>query len=299
MTNITFKAWAPYNNDLKSARIYANLVNNPDRKIFVKCLNPNATDGNFRPSAWLETIGPKNEIEFDGSDNLFRDLVRYFDIDGQVNFGRNIPDEIPPRLVFGDCETTGLHPTKDGDRIISFAFAEVIDGNFAHPKFATGFINPEGKPISDEAKKIHGITDEMAAEYPQFTLERATKIRDFIGESPLVFYNRSFDMKFINSELSRVGIKPIHSIHQGSICAFLMAKEWDEKNILPNKKLSTVAEFFGIDTAEREKMHGARRDTELLIKVFEKIYLETRDRKNSSADEATNKPKSLEGSDYV
>ncbi len=67
------------------------------------------------------------------------------------------------RQIFLDTETTGLSP-EAGDRVIEIGCIEMVNrrltGNNRHY-----YLNPE-RPSSEEALKVHGLTDDFLADKP-------------------------------------------------------------------------------------------------------------------------------------
>ena len=103
-----------------------------------------------------------------------------------------------------DTETTGISP-RDGHRIIEIGALELMHhlptGNKLHI-----YINPE-RDIDDAAVAVHGLTGAFLIDKPVFA-EVVDKFLSFIGDSPLVIHNASFDMGFINAELDKIHYRP-------------------------------------------------------------------------------------------
>ena len=97
-----------------------------------------------------------------------------------------------------DTETTGLDYTKE--KIIEFAAVRLENGKIKDT-FST-LINPE-QHIRKSSIAIHGITQDMVADAPT-EAEILPKIREFIGEYPIVAHNAIFDHSFLNEAYKRV-----------------------------------------------------------------------------------------------
>ena len=69
------------------------------------------------------------------------------------------------RLVFLDTETTGLSP-ESGDRIIEIGCIEMVNRRLTG-RTKHFYVNPE-RANSDDALKVHGLTDEFLADKPLF-----------------------------------------------------------------------------------------------------------------------------------
>lgn len=105
-------------------------------------------------------------------------------------------------IVFFDIESTGLNIIKD--RIIQIALIKYLKSG-GEPLELSMLINP-GVPISEEAYKIHGISNEDVRNKPTFQ-QVGQKIFDFIGNADLAGYNSDrFDIPMLIEEFHRIGI---------------------------------------------------------------------------------------------
>jgi DNA polymerase-3 subunit epsilon len=99
-----------------------------------------------------------------------------------------------------DFETTGLSPAYD-DRMIEVGAVRVRDGEMLDSFHELA--NP-GRPISAFIAGYTGITNaELAKARP--TAEVMADFAAFLGDSPVVAHNASFDSKFLNAELHLIG----------------------------------------------------------------------------------------------
>jgi DNA polymerase-3 subunit epsilon len=162
------------------------------------------------------------------------------------------------REIVLDTETTGLDPA-DGHRIIEIGCVELID------HFPTGvskqfYVHPE-RLVPLDSQRVHGITDEFLEGKPLFS-EIVEELLAFIGDSPLVIHNASFDIKFLNHELNRTG----HALlsYGRAIDTIEIAK-----TKLPGVRysLDELCKRFNIDLSVRAK-HGALLDAELTAQVY-------------------------------
>ncbi len=101
------------------------------------------------------------------------------------------PKGIYTDFVVIDVETTGLAPSKD--RIIELAAVRFSD-NKPVETFQT-YINPE-KALSEEAKKVNHITEEMVSTAPNIS-EVLPAFEAFVGNGIVVGHNLEFDLKFL------------------------------------------------------------------------------------------------------
>ena len=58
--------------------------------------------------------------------------------------------------------------------------------------------------MPSEAEAVHGLSDIFLSDKPRFA-DKAEELLEFIGDSPLVAHNASFDFGFLNHELERCG----------------------------------------------------------------------------------------------
>lgn len=101
-------------------------------------------------------------------------------------------------IVFFDLESTGSNAIKD--RIVEISMLKVhADGK---EEIMTQRINPQ-IPVSEEAEKIHGLSNEMLKDEPTFA-EVSNQILSFIGSSDLAGYNlMKFDIPMLVEEFLR------------------------------------------------------------------------------------------------
>lgn len=161
------------------------------------------------------------------------------------------------REICLDTETTGLDP-KDGHRVIEIACFELIN-KVKTGKFFHSYINPR-RNVPEEAFRVHGISTEFLKDKPLFN-HVVDKFLDFIKDDQLVIHNASFDLKFINYELSLSGKKSINNKVADSL---LIARS---KFPGAQNSLDALCKRFGMDLSKRTK-HGAFIDTDLLCDVY-------------------------------
>jgi DNA polymerase-3 subunit epsilon len=164
------------------------------------------------------------------------------------------------RQIFLDTETTGLSP-ESGDRVIELGCIEMINRRLTgrHLHF---YFNPERRN-SDDAVKIHGLTDEFLADKPLFA-SLADEIVEFVRDAEIVIHNAGFDVGFLNEELRRCG-RPAFSTHVSAITDSLaMARDQ-----YPGKanSLDALCKRLEVDNTGRT-LHGALLDAGLLAEVY-------------------------------
>jgi DNA polymerase-3 subunit epsilon len=101
-------------------------------------------------------------------------------------------------LAVIDFETTGIDPAEH--RIVEYGFALFDDGKFQQA--TQGLLNP-GMPISEEASKVNGITDQDVADKPTFE-QYFDELADVLRGRVPVAYNVEFDRNFLLNEVGRV-----------------------------------------------------------------------------------------------
>jgi DNA polymerase-3 subunit epsilon len=164
------------------------------------------------------------------------------------------------RQIFLDTETTGLSP-ESGDRIIEIGCVEMVNrrltGNNKH-----FYLNPE-RANSEDAVKIHGLTDEFLADKPLFSAI-ADELMEYLAGAEIIIHNAGFDVGFMNEELRRIG-RPRFAEHVGQVTdSLLMARE-----MFPGKSnsLDALCKRLEVDNASRT-LHGALLDAGLLAEVY-------------------------------
>lgn len=164
------------------------------------------------------------------------------------------------RQIVLDTETTGLDH-RLGDRVIEIGCVEIVARKLTGRRFHR-YLNPERR-IDAGAQAVHGISDEFLLDKPRFA-EVAGEFIDFIAGAELVIHNASFDVGFLNHELSLASLAPLEQIC-GEVCDTLtLARE-----LHPGRRnsLDALCDRYEIANAHRS-LHGALLDAELLAEVF-------------------------------
>lgn len=164
------------------------------------------------------------------------------------------------RQIFLDTETTGLSP-ESGDRVIEIGCIEMVNrrltGQTRH-----WYLNPE-RSSSEEALKVHGLTDEFLADKPRFA-EIAQEFVEWLSGAEVVIHNAAFDMNFLNHELARAGRGKLDEHVGGIRDSLLMARD-----LFPGKRnsLDALCQRLEVDNTHRT-LHGALLDAGLLAEVY-------------------------------
>ena len=164
------------------------------------------------------------------------------------------------RQIFLDTETTGLSPDS-GDRIVEIGCVEMVNRRLTgrHLHF---YINPE-RLNSEDAVRVHGLTDEFLADKPTFAA-LVDQIMDYCEGAEVIIHNAAFDIGFLNAELARCGEGKSTDHGNGVIDTLLMARE-----MFPGKSnnLDALCRRLEVDNSHRT-LHGALMDAELLAEVY-------------------------------
>jgi DNA polymerase III subunit epsilon len=162
------------------------------------------------------------------------------------------------REIVLDTETTGFDPDA-GDRIVEIGAVELInhlptDRTFHH------YVNPQ-RDMPASAFAVHGLSAEFLSDKPLFA-SIAAEFLAFVGDSRLVIHNASFDMKFLNAELTWAGhpkLSPDQAIDTLEIA----------RRRFPGAQnsLDALCKRLGVDNSARTK-HGALLDSEILAEVY-------------------------------
>lgn len=158
-------------------------------------------------------------------------------------------------IVF-DLETTGLGTNKKITEIgaVKVHNGEVID------TFET-LVNP-GIPIPIDVQEKTHITNEMVADAPYID-KILPDFLNFIGNDCLVGHNiRSFDMPHLQKLMNEL----YHTRLENNYIDTLYEADWKLKT--KNLKLSTIADYFGIDT---NNAHRALADCFITYKCYEEL----------------------------
>jgi DNA polymerase-3 subunit epsilon len=161
-----------------------------------------------------------------------------------------------------DVETTGRDAAHD--RVIEVGIV-VGRGGEVVARY-NWLVNP-GIPIPQEARDVHGITDEQVASSPTFEAV-AHEIADALRGRVPAAYNADFDKTFLHAEYARLGRKV-----EGTAPALRREVSWVDplvwaREIQSGEKsraLGEVAQRLGIAL---EKAHRASEDAEAALRVL-------------------------------
>ena len=164
------------------------------------------------------------------------------------------------RQIFLDTETTGLSP-ESGDRIIEIGCVEMINRRLSG-KDLHFYLNPQ-RPSSEDAVRIHGLSDEFLADKPLFA-SIAGELLDYLAGAEVIIHNAGFDLGFLNEELRRLQRPKFETVTARITASLAMARE-----MFPGKSnsLDALCRRLEVDNTSRN-LHGALLDAGLLAEVY-------------------------------
>ncbi|MHB8741547.1 MAG: DNA polymerase III subunit epsilon [Sulfuricaulis sp.] len=167
------------------------------------------------------------------------------------------------RQVILDTETTGLEPA-EGHRIIEIGCVELINRRASTTRYQQ-YVNP-GREIDAGAMEVHGITDEMLVDKPNF-VDIAEDLLEFIQGAELIIHNAPFDIGFLNNELSLM-VKGKSPRRIEDFCTVVDTLKL-ARTMHPGQKndLDSLCKRYNVDNSQRT-LHGALLDAEILADVY-------------------------------
>jgi DNA polymerase-3 subunit epsilon len=163
----------------------------------------------------------------------------------------------PPanNVVVLDFETTGLSPTI-GDRAIEIGAVLLRDGVVAG-RFQE-LMNP-GQRVSQFIEDYTGITNDMLIDAAPCG-DVMDRFADFVGDEAVVAHNVSFDSRFLDAELQRIGRRA----GGRRVCSMLTARRVYPK--APNHKLGTLVNYKRLPVTGT--FHRALADAEMTAHLW-------------------------------
>ncbi len=164
------------------------------------------------------------------------------------------------RQIVLDTETTGLEPSL-GHRIIEIGCVELVSRRITGSTFHR-YLNPE-RDIDEGAIAVHGLSRSDLAGQPKFA-EIVDELLAFIEDAELVAHNASFDVGFLEAELSRCG-RPLRLDERCHLLDTLaLAREMHPGQ---RNSLDALCKRYNVDNSRRE-LHGALLDARILAEVY-------------------------------
>jgi DNA polymerase-3 subunit epsilon len=166
-----------------------------------------------------------------------------------------MPSTCPETVIVLDFETSGISPD-NGDRAIEIGAVKLRGGVIAE-RFQS-LMNP-GLRINSFIEDYTGITNRMLQDAPQAPVVMRD-FAEFIGETPLVAHNASFDRRFLDAEFRRIGRQRCQEFG----CSMLAARRVYPD--APNHKLATLVSYRNLSTDGT--FHRALADAEMTAHLW-------------------------------
>jgi DNA polymerase-3 subunit epsilon len=174
-------------------------------------------------------------------------------------FSPEIVAKMPARVLFLDVETTGLH---SDDRIVSLGALTLETERLVGDNFSVMPLHLVFDPMKKshrEAERVHGWDDWILRHQDLFQ-DHAAEIRAVIDAADLlVAHNASFDVRFIDRELTLAGLTM-----PGTPVECTM-RAWRAKG-LSRATLNAVCSHLGL--ARAGDVHGALEDAGLAMQAW-------------------------------
>ncbi len=170
----------------------------------------------------------------------------------------------PNRQIVLDTETTGMNQFGahyEGHCIIEIGAVEMLNRRYTGRKLHL-YIKPD-REVDPDAIKVHGITDEMLADKPDFAAV-AQEFIEFIRGAELLIHNAPFDVGFMDYEFAKHQL----NVKTEDICLVTDTLQM-ARQMYPGKRnsLDALCDRLGIDNSKRT-LHGALLDAEILGDVY-------------------------------
>ena len=160
--------------------------------------------------------------------------------------------------IFLDTETTGLS-FRDGHKIVEIACIET-ENLIATGKVFHKLINPK-RSMPAEAYKVHGFSEDFLKDKETFD-QVADEFLSFIKDKKIIIHNASFDVGFLDGELSAIKREKINK-------RLVIDSLEVARNKFPgsSNSLDALCKRFNVDLSRRVK-HNALLDCELLREIY-------------------------------
>ena len=165
------------------------------------------------------------------------------------------------RQIILDTETTGLE-WKKGNRIVEIGCVELLERRPSGRSFHR-YLRPDCA-FEPGAQEVTGLTLDFLADKPVFE-EVVEEFLAFVDGAELVIHNASFDLGFLDYELSRLGERYGRIGDRNAVVdTLLLARER-----FPGQRnsLDALCKRLGVDNSHRQ-LHGALLDAELLAEAW-------------------------------
>lgn len=177
--------------------------------------------------------------------------------------------QLPDDYIVIDTETTGLTDENSLPDIVTLGLTVVRNREISESiEFAT---RPQ-RTISEEARAIHGISNEQAAGFDSFE-SQWSQIVEYLKYQLVVIHNASFDWLILLDHVVRY--KLIMPSIKGVFCSQKAAIPWAQAMNLQcshrGPSLDTLTKVLGVEDlrAKGNSVHGAKIDSQQTAQVVE------------------------------
>lgn len=167
--------------------------------------------------------------------------------------------ELPPRLIFADVETTGLHSS---DRIVSIGIVDLTTAALRAGRVeanCTHLIFDPGKKSHPRAQAVHGYDDWTLRHQEPFSTH-VSDLRPLFDDTSIMWaHNAEFDQAFFQREFDAAGL-PIEGNFQCTMHLY--------KRRFPSRRanLNSIVNDLGLSRAGER--HGALEDAWLAMAIY-------------------------------
>lgn len=162
------------------------------------------------------------------------------------------------RIAVIDFETTGISPGANC-RATEVAVVMLERGRIVE-RYQS--LMNAGLPVPGFVAALTGITTAMLRSAPPIA-QVMNEVAEFVGDTPMLAHNASFDQKFWDYELAQIG----RSRSQRFACSMLLARRL--MPAAPNHKLGTLTRWAGLpDTGTA---HRAMADAEMAANLAQHL----------------------------
>lgn len=177
----------------------------------------------------------------------------------------SIPELLPldrPLVIF-DLETTGLTPGED--RMVEIAFEKILPSGEIVASVER--INP-GRPIPEDAMRVHGISDSDVSDAPSFAKRSYELWSVFEGVDVGGFNVLGFDLPFLRGEFSTVG-KNFDFASRRVLDAKILYHRMEPRDGFSPRNLSAAYKLYC--GKRHESAHTGAGDVRVTVEILEKI----------------------------
>lgn len=136
------------------------------------------------------------------------------------------------------------------------------NANYEPVRLVHSYINPQ-RSVPLEVVRIHGLDDLFLSDKPTFDRIAPEFVR-FVRGAELIAHNASFDVGFINHELSLSSFDTLEALGCSVTCSLKLARRTLHAR---HNRLDDLCQRFQIDNSDRQ-LHGALKDCLLLAQVL-------------------------------